>query len=176
MSGDETLTPPIANAAGTENNPANGDDSREGTKSTPFTTRIVNTPVKPNAKIQIALYEGKFDPTQHLTVINIAMGRARFPPEEKEADDAAIDALQKALLLMSLFQNELTINRHATLEDALDKVSSFMELEEDQQKLKEGDKPSRGMKGQRFQISDDAEDPAQKNGLRITDPCSPELV
>lgn len=52
---------------------------------TPFTAWITNTPVRHNAKIKIAVYDGKTDPSQHIMAFNIVMRQTQFTLKEKEA-------------------------------------------------------------------------------------------
>ncbi|XP_024006401.1 uncharacterized protein LOC112082919 [Eutrema salsugineum] len=55
------------------------------TQNTPFTHRIASTPFCHVSKVKLPPYAGDTDPTQYLTAFTIAMGRAHFTPEEREA-------------------------------------------------------------------------------------------
>ncbi|XP_024009914.1 uncharacterized protein LOC112085125 [Eutrema salsugineum] len=55
------------------------------TQNTPFTHRIASTPFRHVSKVKLPPYAGDTDPTQYLTAFTIAMGRAHFTPEEREA-------------------------------------------------------------------------------------------
>lgn len=57
----------------------------EETQQTPFTARISSVPIRNIGKLKIPVYEGGTDPRQHMTAFNIAMGRAQFPPKERDA-------------------------------------------------------------------------------------------
>ncbi|XP_024010583.1 uncharacterized protein LOC112085998 [Eutrema salsugineum] len=55
------------------------------TQNTPFTHRIASTPFRHVSKVKFPPYAGDTDLTQYLTTFTIAMGRAHFTPEEREA-------------------------------------------------------------------------------------------
>ncbi|KFK22785.1 hypothetical protein AALP_AAs69847U000200 [Arabis alpina] len=55
------------------------------TQQTPFTDRIMATPVRDSSKLRISHYTGDTDPMQHLRKFNLAMGRTHYSPEEKDA-------------------------------------------------------------------------------------------
>ncbi|KFK42631.1 hypothetical protein AALP_AA1G020200 [Arabis alpina] len=55
------------------------------TQQTPFTDRIMATPVRDSSKLRISHYTGDTDPMQHLRKFNLAMGRTHYSLEEKDA-------------------------------------------------------------------------------------------
>lgn len=57
----------------------------EETQRSPFTARISNVRIRHISKIKLANYEGLVDPRPFLTSVSIAIGRAHFPKEERDA-------------------------------------------------------------------------------------------
>ncbi|KAF8045002.1 hypothetical protein N665_5813s0001 [Sinapis alba] len=57
----------------------------EATQKTPFTQKITDIRVRHQDKLRIPSFRGDSDPSDHMTSFNIAMGRAYFSVEERDA-------------------------------------------------------------------------------------------
>ncbi|KAF8100247.1 hypothetical protein N665_0228s0002 [Sinapis alba] len=115
------------------------------TQNTPFTPCLLNIPVRHPGKIKIPTYSGTSDPIEYLTAFSISMGRANFPPEEcdeQSASNADLWTLEKGptKTLRSFIDKfraivsritELFKNKPQTLEDALHRAVTFIEIEKD---------------------------------------------
>ncbi|KAL0684451.1 hypothetical protein Bca4012_051299 [Brassica carinata] len=55
------------------------------TQRNPFTQRITKVKIRNTEKLCIPPYKGDSDPTDHMTAVNIAMGRNHFSEEERDA-------------------------------------------------------------------------------------------
>lgn len=182
------------------------------TQNTPFSLRLLSIHVRHPKKIKLPTYNGTSDPKEYLTAFSIAVGRANFSPEERDAglcqlfvenlsgvalnwfsrleansidnynqlstaflkhysiyiqqstsnadlwtlaqepteslrsffakfraivsritvlDEAAVLALRNGFWHESKFRKELMKNKPPTLEDALHRANTFIEIEED---------------------------------------------
>ena len=57
----------------------------EATQKTPFTKKITDVRVRHQDKLRVPSFRGDSDPSDHMTSFNIAMGRAYFSAEERDA-------------------------------------------------------------------------------------------
>ncbi|KAG2329827.1 hypothetical protein Bca52824_001007 [Brassica carinata] len=55
------------------------------TSRTPFTSALINVRLRKIEKLRLSEYKPGGDPVEHMKAFNIAMARARFPNEEKDA-------------------------------------------------------------------------------------------